>query len=530
MTGLLGRQPATEVTPQMADIIHDNATWYGGRPALMQDETCLTWAECEVRMTTWLQWLEQFGVERFDRVAVLARNRIDYVILQYALAEMGGVLVPINTRLHPAEIARIIEDCDPVVFMYEPEFGRDGLDLASVSGCRAVPLAPSDAGGGLWAVELIDADRRRARGIGRERSVDWDHPVAILYTGGTTGQAKGVVVGHRRNIVDGLSVIAAMGVRSHERFLCCGPLSHTAAWDYIKAYFLCGGGVVLMDRFEGSLSVRQIERWQCNGLWAVPLMLREMIEASEFSGADLSSLRLVAYSAYDPSELLGEILRAFRQQGAEDLLLAHGYGLSEAGPFVTVLRPGTDIDELHTVGTPVPGASVRILDEEGRPLPPGSIGEVCVRSAATMNGYWRNETATEEMFRGGWLHTGDLGRVTRSGHLVIEGRLKDMIRTAGENVYAKEVELAIVEHPAVLDCAVIGKRDERYDERVVAIVVPASAHSVKADDIRAFVGDRIASFKVPKEVLFVETLPKTAAGKTDKPALRDRYGDGVKLS
>lgn len=526
----LRRQEAGETGMEflLTDIVHQNALWYPSSLGLAQGNTSLSWTEVSKRMERQVQALTNIGVEQGTRVAVLSYNSVDYAVLQYALAEMGAILVPLNYRLQAREIMEIVADCEPKYFFYAEELSAaaagvvDQLWSASTSTSIRIPQLADQTG--LW-----DWDQIEALGGGTPRAVvsvdrHWNEIVSILYTGGTTGKAKGVAISHRQHVVDALSASLAFGIRPRERFLVCGPFSHIAAWSYMRIYFVAGGGAVVMDRFDGGRGVELIERYQCNGIWGVPLMLREIIESSEFPRADLSSMRIIAYSSYDPSDLLTRVLDGFRERGAAGVSLAHGYGLTEGGPFATILRPEEAVSDPMSVGTPVPGVRIELLDPDGVPVPRGGVGEVCLRSAALMRGYWSNEEAGREALRGGWLHTGDEGRINEQGHLVIQGRLKDMIRTAGENVYAKEVENALIEHPAIADCGVIGLPDADYDERVVAVVVLEPGMSVSEDELRTFARSRIAGFKVPRTFIFASDLPKTAAGKTQKHELREFYG------
>lgn len=503
---------------RLHDVAEQNAFWYPDHPALLYESTEVTWAGFAERMNRLARGLLGAGIGVGDRVAVLANNSLDYVILQYALSVSGGILVPINTRLAIPEVAYILEDSGARLLLHDADHTK--LAEGAGSGTDLAQLDEVEAASGQWG--WVDAMLAAAEPPELElRDGDWLRPHAILYTGGTTGRPKGAVINHRRNIVDGLSTGSAFGLRPHERFLSYSPLSHTAAWDYIKAYFLVGGAAVILPQFDGGEAVRALERHRGNGMWAVPLMLRQMIEAPEFARADLASVNLIAYSAFDPSGLMLTVLKAFRERGASSVRIAHGYGLTEGGPFVTILRPEQAEQDPSSVGTPVPGVRVSLLDESGHPVPRGEIGEVCVRSSGVMAGYWNKPDETAEAFRDGWLHTGDLGRINEYGHLQIVDRKKDMIRTAGENVFAKEVESVLMEHPAVADCAVIGRYDERYDESVVAVVVIEKEAS--DDELRAFARGQLAGFKVPREFIRVDSIPKTSAGKIAKANLRKQY-------
>jgi acyl-CoA synthetase (AMP-forming)/AMP-acid ligase II len=298
------------------------------------------------------------------------------------------------------------------------------------------------------------------------------------------------------------------------------PLFHTGAWDYIKLYFMQQGSVVVTERFEAETAVRAIHDHRCTGMFGVPVVLRKMVESQAWAKSDLSSMRLIAYASYDPSNLIVEVAEAFRQRGATQLNIANAYGLTEGGPYITILRPEESRERPHSIGTPVPGAQVALLDESGNEVAQGEMGEICIRSSGLMTGYLNRPEATEDALRGDWLHTGDVGRMDAEGYLYLVDRMKDMIRTGSENVFAKEVEQVLVTHDAVSECAVIGLPDNDYGERVVAVVVREAGTALDEADLIAFSRIHIASFKSPRQVVFVDELPKTPAGKIQKHLLR----------
>jgi acyl-CoA synthetase (AMP-forming)/AMP-acid ligase II len=289
----------------------------------------------------------------------------------------------------------------------------------------------------------------------------------------------------------------------------------------MKLYLLRGGSVVLMDRFDPDEAVRLIETHQCHAMFGVPLVLREMIKCEGFKKADLSSMRLIAYGSFDPSDLIPLVADEFRGQGASEMQVSHVYGMTECGPCVTITPPARGLEAPDCVGVPAPGVTVRFFDDNMRPVPQGEVGEVCVRSQTLMDGYFNNPTATAEALAGGWLHTGDLGRIDDQGRVYIVDRKKDMIRTAGENVYPKEVEQVLVAHPSVRECAVIGLPDDRYDERVVALVVREPGQEFSTVQLLEFLRKHLAGFKCPREFHEVAEIPKTASGKVQKHSLRE---------
>ena len=501
----------------LSDLVADNERWCPDAPALIFADRVRTWAEFGSDMRRLQRGLAAQGVGRGSRVAMLDRNSDDYVILGYALAGMGAVLVPVNMWLRAGEIAYILNNCQPTLVVVSDEFRavvEEAFD-AMFERPRLVVRGTARANDVTWN-DLLNAPEDQAVC----RPEGWDDAHLILYTSGTTGRPKGAIISHRRSVLDALNALPVFGIRTAERFFCYMPLFHTGAWDYLKLYFMQRGSTVIVERFEAENAVRQIARHRCNGMFGVPIVLRQMTEAKSWSEADLSSMRLIAYANYDPSSLILRIVEAFRARGASEIGIANAYGLTEGGPYICILRPADALARPLSIGTPVPGVQVALLDDAMREVPRGELGEICVRSPALMSGYLNRPEATAEAFAGGWLHSGDLGRVDADGFVHLVDRKKDMIRSGGENVFAKEVEQTLVTHPNVRDCAVVGIPDDDYGERVVAAVVADNADSATESVLIAFVRERIAGFKAPKQIIFMAELPKTPAGKIKKHEIR----------
>ena len=503
----------------LADIVAGWASWSPDRVALIDSGGARTWGWLQARVEAFAAGLARYGVGRGAAVAVAEAPVADMVALYLATARAGAVLIPLNLRWREAELRRVREVITPALALAAAE--HRAVAAAAVPAATATLASDPDAS---WGDRLAAAG-----GAVPEPEGGYDDPHLLLFTSGTTGRPKAAVLGQRRSVGDAAAAALASGVRAGDRLLGYQPLFHTGGWDFLKQYLLVGGSAVLMSSFDPDQAVELIERHRCTSLFAVPLVLLRIMESPRFADADLSSLRRLMFASYDPSDLILTAADAFRSRGAAGLTLEHVYGQTEAGSFITTLRSedARRPEALESVGTPVPGVTVGLLDPRLRPVAPGEIGEVCVKAETVMLGYLGDPAATAEAFRGGWLHTGDLGRQDAAGRLRLSGRLKEMIRTAGENVYPKEVEQVLAAHPQVTDCAVFGVPDARWDERVVAVVVgggdPGRA-APREDELIAYLKARLAGYKVPRKIQVVPAIPKTPAGKTARQLLPGLLG------
>lgn len=500
----------------LSDVVTDNKRWIPDQVALICGDRQWTWAAFADEVDHLQSGLTAEGVRHGSRVAVLDRNSDDYVLLGYALAGMGAVLVPVNMWLRANEIAYILNNCQPILLVTSDEFLP-----AAREACALLMEQPRIVLRGAERDDAVPWQRLRETPLRDDvsRPQSWDDPHLILYTSGTTGRPKGAIISHRRTVLDALNALPVFGIRTGDRFFCYMPLFHTGAWDYLKLFFMQRGSAVIAERFEPENAVTTIARHRCNAMFGVPIVLRQMVESVAWKTADLSSMRLIAYANYDPSSLILRIVEAFRERGATELGIANAYGLTEGGPYICILRPADAMARPLSIGTPVPGTQVALLDDQLQPVPPGELGEICIRSPALMSGYLNRPEATAEAFAGGWLHTGDLGRIDEEGFVHLVDRKKDMIRTGGENVFAKEVEQILVAHPGVHACAVVGLPDVDYGEQVVAVIV-AEPERPSAEELIRFVRDRIAGFKAPRRIVFVDEFPKTPAGKIKKHEIK----------
>jgi len=299
------------------------------------------------------------------------------------------------------------------------------------------------------------------------------------------------------------------------------PPFHVGNWDHMKVFLVLGGRVILHRQFDAGEVLACLQRERVTVVLGVPTMLHELLNHPSLPDTDLSSVRLLYYGAYDPSGIMQRTAEVF---GAREgrIGMAHTFGLTEGGPFVTLCKPDEIFDHWGSVGRAMPGVEVALLDDDGHETPSGP-GEICFKGPM-MSGYWDNPEATANAIVDGWLHTGDIGITDAGGFLFIVDRKKDMIRSGGQNVYSKEVEDCLQSHPAVAQAGVIGLPDPVYEEQVCAVVVLKPGADATAEELQAYVKTHLAGYNTPRVVQFRDDLPRNAVGKIQKHLLRDEYG------
>ena len=497
---------------RLTDLLANSVARFPERPCVIAGERRLTFSQVDARADRLVAAFAARGVRPGDRVALLARSEPEYFELQVAAQRCGVILVPLNFRLALRELQGIIEDCDPALLVHGPGYAEaaSGLGISRVWG-----MGPESAG------ERYEAVLGQHEPLPVNRLLDADAPSSILYTSGTTGRPKGAVTSNgtlwaRLNLF-----CIEMGMAPGDTFVFPIPLFHvSSAVAYAFAYR--GGTVVLMRDFDPWEAVELIAEHGGTHAVFVPTMIGRIVDRLARVPVQLDTLRLVLYggSAIAP----GLVRRAMSLLGCR---FVQGYGLTEA-INATMLRPSDHDPErwperLASAGTDTVSYEVRVVDADDRELAPGEVGEIVVRGPGVMDGYWHAPEATASVLRGGWLHTGDLGYRAADGYLYITDRLKDVIVSGAENVYSREVEDALYEHPEVLEVAVIGIPSERWGESVHAEVVARCRAELGPDELIEHCRRRLASYKTPKSVRIVNELPKNASGKILKREIRDRY-------
>jgi len=476
-------------------------------PAVVCQDNRRTYAELGSRCRRLAGAMQKLGLAPHDRVGVIALNSDRYLELYLGLPAAGYVLVPVNSRLAPAEMRAILDDAGVSVLFAD-------ADYPGAAGVSQVLTMPDDY------EDLIAAADEMPLGDG----VAENDLAALFYTSGTTGAAKGAMHTHRSLVSSALHFMATWPFDRHTRWLVASPMFHTGGILATLATVWAGGTHVIMPRFDPDLAVDLIEREAVTHTLLVPTMLAMAAGAQLARPRDVGSLRYLSHGA---SPISAETLRRTRQAfpGAE---LLHVYGTTESTP-ITGLLPHEerilDTPLVRSCGQPATGVEMRIVDDTMASLPPRAIGELAVRSPSVMAGYWRKPEATAEVMRDGWYLTGDLGYLDEESHLFLVDRAKDMIVSGGENIYSTEVEDALGSYPGVEEVAVFGVPDERWGESVYAVVY--TRKEITSDELTAHCREQIAGFKMPRCIeLRTEPLPKSAAGKILKRELRQPHWAG----
>ncbi|WP_134324202.1 class I adenylate-forming enzyme family protein [Cumulibacter soli] len=458
------------------------------------------------------------GVAKGDRVAVLSHNCIEYFLLYFATARVGAILVPLNFWHRESEHAYVLEDCAPVLLFTEASL-RSSLGTLEPS-LRVIAL-PDDDGDHDWPDFLAGSEESAPQAS----PVYDDDPHMILYTSGTTGRPKGAVLSHRRTVDDGVNMSSGFRPRSTDTFLNYFPPFHVGNWDHMKLFLIVGARVILQTQFDAKIALETIEEERVTVILGVPTMLHSLMEEPSFRTTDLSSIRMLYYGAYDPSGIMRRIGDALGVPRGE-CEMAHTFGLTEGGPFVMLCEPEDIEAHWGSVGRPLPGIRAELRNDAGEPVPAGGSGELWF-TGPMMTEYWNRPDDTAKTIVNGWLATGDVMQTDSDGFYYVVDRKKDVIRSGGQNVFSKAIEDRVLEHPNVLEAAVIGLPDPIYEESVTAVIVtdlPEDRHTKFAGEIQQFVRAELAGYNTPRSVIFVDELPRNAVGKVRKNVLRDTYG------
>src|ERR1700730_13890412 len=496
----------------LSDLIERNAAFTPDKPALVFEGQALNYSAFHARIEQTARALKaEFDVSRGDRVAILSLNRPDYLVLLYACARLGAMLVPLNWRLAVAEQLFILSDASVKLLVLErafaevlpalqtrlPDTGIVGLDFAPPQGIA------------------FEALLTRARSEGRNPDTDLSCPVLIVYTSGTTGRPKGAVLRQEALLWNAVMSQHMHGLTSNDHVLTVLPFFHVGGLNIQTTPALhLGATVTIHSRFTPDATLAAFARERPTLTTLVPATIQAVTDHPDWASTDLSSLKAVSTgSTIVPPHLIERFV-------ARGVPVLQVYGSTETCPVAVYTRLGGDLSRVGSTGLPGLCCEAAVIDDAGVELPPNMPGEIVVRGLNVFCEYWGNEEATREALHDGWYCTGDSGLRDADGYFWVHDRKKNLIISGGENIYPAEVERVLLEHPDVRECGVIGRPDPRWDEVPVAYVIRRTGCSVEAEDLKAHVLTQLARFKVPRDIIFVDDLPRTALGKVQHFMLR----------
>jgi acyl-CoA synthetase (AMP-forming)/AMP-acid ligase II len=494
--------------------------------AVTAGELRFTYAAFVDRVARLAGALRSLGLQPGDRVGMLALNSHRYFEYFFAAWWAGGVINPVNIRWSPKEVAYSLDDCDTRILLVDETFAPLIPTSRELSASLQTVVYAGDgrAPEGTFDYETLLAAAKPLPDAGR----GGDDLAAVMYTGGTTGRPKGVMLSHHNLTSNVANSLAAVPRPPGAVAVIAAPVFHIGGCALALQNIITHRRAVIIPMFEEIAVLRAIQDERATGIFLVPSMLKRVIEHPRFHEFDVSSLAMMIYGAAPiDGALLERAMAAFPR--AE---FFQAYGMTECSPTITSLPAEAHSPEgvarglLRSAGRPLPGVEVRIVDPEGREVPVGTVGEIAARGATVMRGYWNRPKETAAAVRDGWMHTGDGGYVDAEGYLYVVDRIKDMIITGGENVYSAEVENAISSHPDVSMSAVIGIPDDEFGERVHAVVVPRPGTAPNERAIVEHCRSLIGGFKCPRSIEFRDQLPLSAAGKVLKHELRAPFWNG----
>ena len=503
--------------PSLAQVLSRTATRVPDRIAVQFGSTSLTYAALERRVNQLARELTDRGLRHGDRLLLLSGNSDAFVIALYAGLRLGAIVVPVNPRSAPPEVDHFVTDSGARLLLFGPEL------VANVRGWQA----QHEGAGGIPALALGEAagfdDVLTAASAQPDDPLDVevaeDDDALIIYTSGTTGRPKGALFDQHRILWVGINTALGLGLHEGERMVHVAPLYHSASLDMLLiGGMMYGATHVILPGFDPETVLETIERERSTFFFGVPTMYTFLLRTPSIASRDLSSLRVCMYGAAPMPATTAEALVA-ALPGAS---IIQACGQTEGGPGGILLQHDEVLERPSASGrSAVPNTEVRIIDLEGNDVAPGAVGEMIMRGETMMKGYWGKPEATAETVRGGWVHTGDLASVDEDGYITLVDRLKDMIITGGRNVYSAEVESALAGHPAVGDIAVVGRPDEEYGEKVVAVVTPRDGAELTLADLREYGARHLSSYKLPRELVIAE-IPRNPSGKILKHRIREK--------
>lgn len=502
-------------TANLSRMLEWNRHRRGDKDALVDGDVRLTYAELDDQVHAVAHQLIDLGHSRGDLIAILGNNSWRYVVSMFAIARIGAAFLPLNWRLHDKELEYILGHSGAVGLITDDEFaGKARVAVGRVPALRTRVTTDGDGGDG-W----LRFDDLLAAGSGRfvdDAPMDLDDLQRVLYTSGTTSHPKGVMISHGNVIWNHLGQILELEMTASDRILASAPFFHVSGLDVPGLTTLYIGATMVLTRsYKGADIVRLVRQERITGMVLAAQILHD-IRAGGAPVGEFESVQWIVVGALPPATMRNA------QADFPSVRFVDCYGMTELTNGAAYLDRAHMASKAGSCGREFPHVDIRVVDDDGVDVPIGEAGEIVVRGPKVTSGYWRDPEGTAAAHRAGWFHSGDLARFDEDGYLYFVDRKKDMIKSGGENVASIEIEAVLARHPDVLEVAVVGVPDERWDEVPKGFVVVATGSSVTADDLRAYCTEHLGKFKVPREIAIVPELPRNDSGKVLKRVLRDR--------
>ena len=499
-------------------VLETNAEKFPDKEAVVYGDRRITYRELNGRVNGLAKGLLDLGIGKGDIVAILLFNCPECIEITFAVNKIGAVWLPLNFRLVGAELSYILNNAEAKALISENDFSKTIQEINKEIPTVNKYIAVGEEGPGDWERydELVE------KNFGAEvdhADVELDDLHRLVYTSGTTAHPKGVMLTYGNLYWKNIGHILLFNITRKDRTLVVGPLYHVGAMDLPATGVLyVGGSIIILRKFDPVKVLESIDRERITNLWLAPAMVNMLFQEPTFGDYDVSSIRFIIDGGEKmPLPLIKQIIEKF-----PNAWFADAYGLTETVSGDTFLDKDKKIEKIGSVGKPVVQLRVKVVDEEDRDVPAGQLGEIVLKGPKVFKGYWRNPEATAEAMKNGWFHTGDVGYLDEEGYLYLEDRKKDIIISGGENISSQEVERVIYENPEVLEVAVVGIPHPKWLEVPKAFVVLKKGEAITAEEIMGHCAKKLAKFKVPKEVEFIDQLPRNPSGKVLKRELRDR--------
>lgn len=498
------------------DIVISGAHKYGNRTAILDGEHRVSFSDLDMAVKNTAAWLQAQGVHKGDKVAIQGRNSLAWVITFFATLRVGGVAVPLNNKLVAVETAYILEHSESRLWLADSDLREAaGDDLPNKLASFALDVRDPDTG-------LLAFVQNTKSHIHTPVEVSASDLAELLYTSGTTGHPKGCMHSHANVLLAGTASTLVYGLSPNDRVLIAMPVWHCFPLNNLLTSSLyVGATVVLMPEYHPQRFLETVQSKRCTVFFGAPIAyLMPLKTVPNFDDYDLSSMRTWIYGG-GPIDASSARVLVDRYKTDQFYQV---FGMTETGPTGTALLPSEQVRKAGSIGRyAVSGCDIKVMRNEETEAVSGEIGEIWMRCQSMMRGYYRDPEATTAAFHHAWYRTGDLVRIDEDGYLFIVDRLKDMIVTGGQNVYSKEVEDVLVNHPTVNEVAVIGTPHAEWGETVTAVIVPKEGKTVDADEVKAYCAQHLAKYKIPRLIKIVETIPRTPSGKVMKYRLRNGY-------